>query len=42
MPVLWWVSSGRLSGDDYPDREQQLVWVATGQQLGLPRASAGW
>ena len=22
LPVLWWVSSGRLSGDDYPDRER--------------------
>ena len=33
MPVLWWVSSGLLSGDDYPDRERQPVWLATGQHL---------
>jgi hypothetical protein len=33
MPVLWWVSSGLLSGDDYPDRERQPVWLATDQHL---------
>jgi hypothetical protein len=36
MPVLWSVSSGCLSGDDYTDHERQLVWVATGPHLGLP------
>ena len=31
-----------MTRPDDPDRERQLVWLATGQHLGLPRASAGW